>query len=77
MQVFELGRASQAEGTVNTKALEYLACLKNKKDTSVAGKEQAGAEERVREEIRKAMDCKIVWSLRGHFKDVDFELSDM
>lgn len=28
----------------------------------------------VREEIRKVMGGKIVWSLTGHFKDFDFEL---
>lgn len=31
----------------------------------------------VREEIRKVMGGKIVWSLTDHFKGFDFELSDM
>lgn len=31
----------------------------------------------VRKEIRKVIGGKIVCSLTGHFKDFDFELSDM
>lgn len=33
------GRISQAEGTVNTETLEYLAYLRRNKDGSVAGTE--------------------------------------
>ena len=38
---------------------------------------EQGLGSRVREEIRKVVNGKVMWSLNSYFKDFSFKLSDM